>query len=259
MRTALWLLAPLAAAVAVVAPVRGQPGAPQVPMFRYAVVRALPHDDRAFTQGLEIVNGVLYEGTGIVGQSTIRRVDLTSGKVLQKRETAVPHFGEGITLFNGRLFQLTWQTRTAFTYDPATFRETGTFKYAGEGWGLTHDRTHLIMSDGSEYLRRIDPATFAETGRVRVMAAGQPLKRLNELEYVKGEVLANVWLTDYIAKINPATGQVTGYIDLRGLMPPGSTSGNAVLNGIAYDDANDRLYVTGKLWPRIFEIKIAPK
>lgn len=230
-----------------------------VQMFRYAVVKTYPHDAQAFTQGLEYVNGVLYEGTGLVGQSSVRRVKLDTGEVLQRRDTKVPHFGEGITLFGGRMYQLTWKSGVAFAYDPTTLRELRSYNYAGEGWGLTHDATQLIMSDGSEYLRMLDPLTFKETRRVRVMAAGQPLKQLNELEYVKGEVLANVWMTDFIAKIDPASGLVKGYIDLRGLMPTGSLDGNAVLNGIAYDAKGDRLFVTGKLWPRIFEIRIAPK
>ncbi len=252
-----------ALALVVVAPPRAQAPlraqAPQLPLFGYSIVKTYPHDSNAFTQGLEIVNGTFYEGTGLVGRSSVRRVKVETGEVLQKRDVPLPHFGEGITLFGGKLLQLTWQSGVAFAYDPATFRQLNTFKYAGEGWGLTHDQTHLFMSDGTEYLRVLDPATFREVRRVRVTAVGQPVKNLNELEFVKGEVLANVWMTDYIARINPTTGIVSGYLDLRGLVRPRDVSPDAVLNGIAYDDKADRLFVTGKLWPRIFEIRIVPK
>jgi glutamine cyclotransferase len=229
----------------------------RLPIFGYTVVRAYPHDPAAFTQGLEYVDGLLYEGTGLRGRSSIRKVRLETGEVLQKRDLGNEHFGEGITLFGGRLFQLTWQSGTAFVYDRATFRPIRSFGYQGEGWGLTHDRTHLIMSDGTEFLRVLDPSTFREQRRVRVTAVGQPLRKLNELEYVKGEVLANVWMTDYIARIDPESGRVNAYIDLRGLLPF-KTSGDAVLNGIAYDATSDRLFVTGKLWPRVFEIRLTP-
>jgi glutaminyl-peptide cyclotransferase len=230
-----------------------------LPMFGYTVVRAYPHDTTAFTQGLEYVDGFVYEGTGLNGRSSIRKVKLETGEVLQKRDTPAQHFGEGITLFGDDLFQLTWQSGTAFVYDRATFVPKRSFTYTGEGWGLTHDRTNLFMSDGTEYLRVIDPATFREIRRVRVTGVGAPLKNLNELEYVRGEVFANVWLTDYIARIDPGTGYVSGYLDLRGLLSARDTPPDAVLNGIAYDAAGDRLFVTGKLWPRVFEIKITSK
>lgn len=231
-----------------------QSPAATLPTVGYLTVRSYPHDSSAFTQGLEYVNGFFYEGTGLAGRSSIRKVRVETGEVLQKYDLTGDHFGEGITLFDNRLFQLTWQSGVAFVYDPATFRQLRSYRYPGEGWGLTHDRTHLIMSDGTEFLRVLDPATFKEVRRVRVTAAGQPVKNLNELEYVKGEILANVWMTDYIARIDPATGQVNSYIDLRGLMP--LRERDAVLNGIAYDSASDRLFVTGKLWPRLFEIKV---
>ncbi len=237
--------------VAVQAPAR-------LPMFGYTVVRTYPHDTSAFTQGLEYVDGVFYEGTGLKGRSSIRKVKPETGEVLQKRDISMEHFGEGITLFNGLLFQLTWQSGVAFVYDRVTFRPTRSFKYTGEGWGLTHDRTHLIMSDGTEFLRVLDPATFRELRRVRVTAVGQPLTKLNELEYVKGEVFANVWMTDYIARIDPESGRVNAYIDLHGLFPFRDVPPDAVLNGIAYDAASDRLFVTGKLWPRVFEIRLTP-
>jgi glutamine cyclotransferase len=236
--------------------VTAQGVAARLPVYGFSIVHSYPHDRDAFTQGLEYVDGVLYEGTGIAGRSSIRRVKLETGEVLQTRKLEQPHFGEGVTIFNGNLFQLTWKSGVAFVYDRTTFAPRTSFRYSGEGWGLTHNGTDLIMSDGTEYLRMLDPATFAERRRVRVMGLGQPVKNLNELEFVKGEVYANVWLTDYIARIDPKTGRIGGYIDLRGILPATEQSPDAVLNGIAYDAAGDRLFVTGKLWPRLFEIKV---
>ncbi len=230
-----------------------------LPVSGYVVVRAYPHDANAFTQGLEIVNGRLYEGTGLNGRSSIRRVKLETGEVTQRWDISAQHFGEGITLFGGRLFQLTWQSGLAFVYDPMTFRQLQSFKYSGEGWGLTHDRTRLYMSDGSEFLRVLDPSSFKEVRRLRVTGEGQPVRNLNELEWVKGEIFANIWQTDYIARIDPSSGHVIGYIDLRGLMPARDVSPDAVLNGIAYDEQGGRLFVTGKLWPRLFEITLTKK
>jgi len=239
----------------------GAPQAPAVtlPVYGYTVVRAYPHDPKAFTQGLVYVDGVLYESTGLNGQSSIRRVNLDTGAVLKKRDIAAKYFGEGIAVFKSELFELTWQSGVAFVYDRTTFAPKRSFKYAGEGWGLTHDQTSLIMSDGTEYLRFLDPATFAERRRLRVTGVGQPVKNLNELEYVKGEIFANVWMTDYIARIDPASGRVNAYIDLRRLLPEREIPPNSVLNGIAYDAAGDRLFVTGKLWPKLFEIKLVRK
>jgi glutamine cyclotransferase len=233
-----------------------QAPAAKLPIYGYTVVRSYPHDPAAFTQGLEFEDGVLYEGTGLNGRSSIRRVNLETGNVLQQHNIDAQYFGEGISVVGSDLFELTWQSGVAFVYDRKTFAPKKSFRYAGEGWGLTHDGSNLIMSDGTEFLRFLDPATFAERRRVRVTAVGQPLKNLNELEYVKGEVFANVWMTDYIARIDPATGRVNSYIDLRGLMPANDSSRD-VLNGIAYDASRDRLFVTGKLWPRLFEIKLA--
>ena len=230
-----------------------------LPTYGYAVVRSYPHDPEAFTQGLEYVDGVLYESTGLHGRSSIRRVKLDTGAVLQKKDIGREHFGEGITLFKADVFQLTWQSGVAFVYDRSTFAPRRSFKYSGEGWGLTHDQRHLIMSDGTEYLRFLEPSTFAEQRRVRVTGVGQPVKNLNELEFVKGEIFANVWMTDFIARIDPTSGRVAGYIDLRGLMLARDLHPDAVLNGIAYDAAGDRLFVTGKLWPRLFEIRLALK
>jgi glutaminyl-peptide cyclotransferase len=231
----------------------------QLPQYTYTVVRTYPHDRDAFTQGLQYLDGVLYEGTGLNGRSSIRKVKLETGEVLQKRDVPQEYFGEGITVWNGSLIELTWQSGVALVYDRQTFAPTRTFKYTGEGWGLTSDGHNLIMSDGTEFLRILDPATFAEHRRIRVTALGQPLKNLNELEYVKGEIFANVWQTDYLARIDPATGNVKAYVDLRGLLTPRESAQTDVLNGVAYDAAGDRLFVTGKLWPKVFELKLAPK
>jgi glutaminyl-peptide cyclotransferase len=238
---------------------RQSPAGSSLPMFGYQVVRTYTHDREAFTQGLQYLDGVLYEGTGLNGRSSIRRVELETGKVLQRRDVPSQHFGEGITVFKSDLFELTWQTHVAFVYDRTSFEPKKQFSFPGEGWGMTHDGTSLIMSDGSDELRYLDPLTFTEKKRLKVTASGVPLRNLNELEYVKGEIFANVWQTDYLARIAPATGKVTGYIDLRGLLTPAERANTDVLNGIAYDEARDRLFVTGKLWPKLFEIKVVPK
>lgn len=238
----------------------GAAGAP-VPVYSYQVVRSFPHDPGAFTQGLIFRNGFLYEGTGLFGQSGIRKVKLETGEVLQSKPIARQYFGEGITDWNGALIQITWQSGVGFVYDLNTFEQTKTFSYKGEGWGLTHDGTRLIMSDGQPEgaLRFLDPVTLKETGRIIVRDARGPVTNLNELEYVKGEIFANIWQTDRIARISPKDGRVTGWIDLSGLLPQAEHAPNAVLNGIAYDAAGDRLFVTGKLWPRIFEIKLVKR
>ena len=227
-----------------------------LPVYGYRIVHVYPHDPNAFTQGLQYVDGVIYEGTGVNGRSSIRKVKLETGEVLQQRDLAKAYFGEGITVWNTDLIQLTWQSNVAFVYDRNTFEPRRTFAYKGEGWGLTHDGTNLIMSDGTNQLRVLDPATFAERRRIKVTAVGVPLEHLNELEYLKGEILANIWTTDSIARVSPDSGRVTGYIDLHGLLSPAERRSVDVLNGIAYDQQNDRLFVTGKLWPKLFEIKI---
>jgi glutamine cyclotransferase len=236
------------------------PGAAPVPLYRYTVVRSYPHDRQAFTQGLVYSNGFLYEGTGQLGQSTIRKVRLETGEVLQVRPIDARYFGEGIVVWKDRLIQLTWQHGIGFVYDRETFEPQRTFSYTGEGWGLTHDGKRIIMSDGSAggALRFLDPETLKETGRLIVRDGNQPVAHLNELEFVKGEIYANVWQTDRIARISPKTGRVTGWIDLRGLLAPSESVGVDVLNGIAYDAEKDRLFVTGKLWPRIFEVRLVP-
>jgi glutamine cyclotransferase len=234
------------------------PGGP-VPTYGYQVVRSYPHDRGAFTQGLIVRNGVFYEGTGLNGRSGIRKVKIETGEVLQMKPLAQEYFGEGITDWNGQIVQITWQSEAGFVYDINTFEQTRRWTYSGEGWGLTHDATRLIMSDGSAQLRFIDPATLKETGRITVRDANGPVERLNELEYVKGEIFANVWRTERIARISPKDGRVTGWIDLTGLLSPAERAGIDVLNGIAYDAAGDRLFVTGKLWPRVFEIRLTRK
>ncbi|MBM3772690.1 MAG: glutaminyl-peptide cyclotransferase [Acidimicrobiia bacterium] len=227
-----------------------------LPLYAYTIVKTYPHDPSAYTQGLQYVGGIVYEGTGLNGQSSIRKVKLETGEVLERRALGQEHFGEGIALFKGTLYQLTWKSGLALTYDGRTFKPQRTFSYRGEGWGLTHDGTNLIMSDGTDELRYLDPVTFKERRRLKVRAVGKPVKELNELEFVKGEIFANVWQTDYIARIDPKTGVVTAWIDLRGLLSPRERAITDVLNGIAYDAAGDRLFVTGKLWPKLFHIAL---
>lgn len=237
-------------------PVSSSPPA-QLAVYGYEVVRVHPHDRDAFTQGLVYRDGYLYESTGRNGQSTLRKVELETGAVVEQFELAPQYFGEGLTDWGDRLFQLTWKAGLAFIYDLSTFSVTGTFSYEGEGWGLTHDGSMLIMSDGTARLRVFDPVTFEEFGSIAVREGGTPVANLNELEYVRGELYANVWQTDRVAIIAPATGQVTGWIDLRGLLTAADTATPVdVLNGIAYDEAGDRLFVTGKLWPKLFEIRL---
>ena len=239
---------------------QGQPPeGSKLPVSGHTVVRAYPHDRDAFPQGLQYLDGFLYEGTGLNGRSSIRKVKLETGEVVQRRDVPAQYFGEGIVVWQSELFQLTWQSGVAFIYDRSTFVPRRTAAYQGEGWGLTHDGTSLVMSDGSDSLRFLDPATFAERWRLKVTAAGAPLRHLNELEHVKGEILANVWQTDYLARIDSKTGRVAGWVDLRGLLSPRERATSDVLNGIAYDAAGDRLFVTGKLWPRLFEIKLVRK
>ena len=230
------------------------------PAWCHRVVATYPHDPEAFTQGLVVADGVLYEGTGRTGQSTLRRVDLETGTVLQIRELADDLFGEGVAVMGGRIYQITWKNGIAFVYDRASFEELETFAYEGEGWGLTTDGERLIMSDGSDRLVFRDPVTFAVLGEVDVRDGEAPVTRLNELEYIDGQVWANVWQTDRIVRIDPATGQVTGWLDLAGLLPDAERPADrgGVLNGIAYDADADRVFVTGKLWPALFEIELLP-
>ncbi|MBM4142176.1 MAG: glutaminyl-peptide cyclotransferase [Lentisphaerae bacterium] len=225
----------------------------------YRIAAAYPHDPAAFTQGLVWHAGRLYESTGLEGRSTLREVDLASGRVLRSAPLPSEAFGEGLASCAGRLLQLTWRSGIGYVWRPEDFALLGTFSYPGEGWGLTSDGNALIMSDGTDVLRFLDPLTFRETARRRVTDEGAPVTRLNELEYVRGEILANVWGSVRIARIDPATGNVLGWIDLRGLLTPEEQAAADVLNGIAYDDRQDRLFVTGKFWPRLFEIELVPR
>lgn len=231
-----------------------------VPVYSYEVVNVYPHDPHAFTQGLLFDGGFLYESTGLHGQSSLRKVELETGKIVARRDVAEQYFAEGLALFQKRLFQLTWQDQKGFIYDRDTLAPQGEFSYAGEGWGLTHDGKSLILSDGSNDLRFLDPTTFRVERTVSVYKQGERLNNLNELEYVKGEVFANIWQDDRIARIDPQTGRLVGLIDLKGLLPvQDHLPDTDVLNGIAYDAAGDRLFVTGKNWPKLFEIKLKKK
>lgn len=226
----------------------------------YRIIHTYPHDQHAFTQGLVYLDGHLYESTGIKGQSTLREEDLETGRIQRMQAVSDQYFAEGLTDWKSTLIQLTWQSHVAFVYDRATFRLLRTFHYDGEGWGLTHDAKSLILSDGTATLRFFDPETFKEVRRITVTDHGKPVTELNELEFIHGEIYANVWHTDRIARISPATGRVVDWIDLKGLMPRSQLSDDgAVLNGIAYDAAHNRLLVTGKLWPKIFEITLVPE
>lgn len=223
----------------------------------YQIVNVFPHDPEAYTQGLLFTDGALLESTGREGQSSLRRVELQTGKVLNQVSVPRPYFAEGLALLNGKLYQLTWQHGVGFIYDTATFNKLAEFKYSGEGWGLTTDGKLLILSDGSHRIRFLDPETFAVRKTISVVDGGRVIDSLNELEYVKGEILANIWYDERIARIDPNTGRVNGWIDLKGLREAsGATGEESVLNGIAYDAAADRLFLTGKLWPKLFEIRL---
>jgi glutaminyl-peptide cyclotransferase len=227
------------------------------PVDTYRVVKAYPHDTSAYTQGLIYRDGFLYESTGRNGLSRLRKVRLETGEVVQERRVDQAHFAEGLADWKDQLVQLTWQSNIAFVYDFASFAPRRTHSYSGEGWGLTHDGKRFILSDGTNQLRFLDPETFREMGSIAVLDGQTPVRDLNELEYIRGEIYANVWHTDRIARISPETGRVIRWIDLRGLMSGGyKLDSEAVLNGIAYDAARNRLFVTGKLWPRIFEIEV---
>lgn len=230
------------------------------PEYGYRVINTFPHDPQAFTQGLVYLDGVLYESTGLRGQSSVRRVELSTGRVVDKRSVLPLYFAEGLTVKDDRVFQLTWTSGLGFVYDRETLNLVREFRYGGEGWGMTHDGTSLIVSDGSSTLYFWDPETFRESRRMTVRDSRGRVEDLNELEYIDGEIYANVWMTDRIARISPETGRVSSWIDLSGLLPPEQRSGREdVLNGIAYDAEGKRLFVTGKLWPKVFEIELVPK
>jgi glutaminyl-peptide cyclotransferase len=230
-----------------------------IPVYGFMVKNTYPHDPQAFTQGLFFKDGHLYETTGLQGRSSLRKVDLATGKVLQKKELAGEFFGEGSAPIGNEIVGLTWTSHVGFVYDQKTFALKRRFNYAGEGWGLASDAERVYMSDGSNAIRVLDPKTLEEVRRIQVTAEGKPVVRLNELEVVDGQIFANVWGTDLIARIDPLTGNVVGWIDLTNLLPQGqrgTDSVDAVLNGIAYDGKRHRLFVTGKLWPKVFEIEL---
>jgi len=231
-----------------------------VPVQGYVVKQTYPHDAQAFTQGLFFMDGFLYESTGQYGQSSVRKVELKTGKVLQKRDLPEKIFGEGIAPVGGNIVTLTWMNQGGFILDGATFQPKATWEYKGEGWGLTSDGQHVYMSDGTPYIRVLNPDTLQEVRRIHVTADGLPLPRLNELEWVDGLIYANVWQTDRIARIDPFSGRVIGWIDLSGLSSTAGAGDDAdnVLNGIAYDAKTKRLFVTGKRWPKLFEIELKP-
>lgn len=228
--------------------------------YTYQVVRVYPHDSSAFTQGLEYRGGFLYEGTGLNGRSSLRKVRLETGEVVKRVDLSPEFFGEGITLLKDEIVQVTWQSQLGFVYRTSDFQLLRKFKYSGEGWGLATNGRDVFLSNGTSEIRVLDGATFAEKRRIQVRDGNTPIDQLNELEFVNGEIFANVWQTDRVVRISPATGKVTGWIDLRGLRGPAARDDlGAVLNGIAYDSVGKRLFVTGKLWPRLFEIRLVPK
>ena len=230
------------------------------PQMTYEVIAEFPHDPSAFTQGLIYFDGYLYESTGLYGHSSLRKVDLETGEILQQRDLPPEYFGEGLTLWEDRLIQLSWRENTGFVYDLAGFSLLDTFYYPMEGWGLTHDGERLIMSDGTATLYFLDPESFQIVDTVTVAYLDEEIYQINELAFIRGEVFANIWLTDDIIRIDPQTGEVTGWIDMRGILPEElRTPETDVLNGIAYDPEGDRLFVTGKLWPRVFEIRLVDR
>jgi glutamine cyclotransferase len=227
------------------------------PIYSYRIINTYPHDRGAFTQGLVYQDDIFYEGTGLWGESSLRKVIPETGEVVQYYALPGEYFGEGITIFGDEIIQLTWRSQIGFVYDKDSFEQLDTFTYPTEGWGITHDGTKLIMSDGTATLHFWDPETFEEIGQVQVYDDKNPVVRLNELEYIDGEVYANVWQTNYVVRIEPQTGEVIAWIDLSELLSPEDyTQPVDVLNGIAYDTENDRLFVTGKWWPKLFEIEL---
>ena len=231
-----------------------------VPEYTYKVVNTFPHDPNAYTQGFVYQERFFYEGTGLNGRSSLRKVRVDSGEVVQQLDLPSEYFGEGIAVLGGKIFQLTWKSETAFVYDEKTFRRLSQFSYPGEGWGLTTDGRDLYLSDGTAEIRVLDPATFKEKRRIKVHDGSTPVTELNELEVVGPEIFANVWQTDRIARISPQTGKVLGWIDLSEILSPVyRRDRDAVLNGIAYDPKGRRLFVTGKLWPNVFQIQLIPK
>ncbi|WP_426197656.1 glutaminyl-peptide cyclotransferase [Massilia sp. DWR3-1-1] len=232
-----------------------------LPVYAFMVKHSYPHDSKAFTQGLYVKDGALFESTGMKGESSIRRVQLETGRVLQKKDIAAEYFGEGIAPVGNDIVALTWTSQLGFVFDARTFALKRKFTYSGEGWGLTSNGKELYMSDGSAAIRVLDGTSLAEKRRIQVSAEGKPVTMLNELEWVEGQIFANVWGTDVIARIDPASGKVVGWIDLTGLADKTwpSMGTDDVLNGIAYDAASKRLFVTGKHWPKLFEIELVER
>lgn len=266
MKPLLFSVAPLAIGCAIlfaqstVRP-KAKPAAPAgVPNYTYQVVHTYPHDRNAFTEGLEFHDGFLYESTGLNGHSTLRKVKLETGEIVRSIALPSQYFGEGIAILGDRIAQLTYQTQIGFVYSLKDFVQLSTFKYKGEGWSFTHNANTLFMDDGTDEIRLWDPKTFAERSRIKVHEGSRSINNVNELEYVDGQLYANIWQTDRIARISPSTGAILGWIDMSGIFSPMYRNGTEdVLNGIAYDAARKRLFVTGKLWPNLFEIKIVPK
>jgi glutamine cyclotransferase len=234
--------------------------ADSVPVYSYQIINAWPHDPTAYTQGLVFHDGSLFESTGLRGASSLRRVELKTGKVKKKVDVDREYFAEGMTIFQDKVFQLTWQSQKGFVYNLKKFRQEGEFTYKGEGWGLTHDDHSLIMSDGTNQIRFLDPVSFQVQRTIAVYENGEPLTQLNELEYIKGEIYANIWKTNRIVRLDPATGRINAWIDMTGLHHEGNDPDSEnCLNGIAYDAESDRLFVTGKRWPKLFEIRLVRK
>jgi len=239
----------------------------KIPIYTYEIVNTFKHDSKAFTQGLVFHNGFLYESTGQKGDSTVRKVEINSGRVLQNHDLSDAFFAEGMTVLNDRIYQITWQENTAFVYDANDFKLLNELKYQGEGWGLTDDGTNLIMSDGTHVIRIVEPETFKTTRTLVILDEnGKPLLDLNELEYVKGEIWANVWHSErigkpnHIARIDPNSGKLLGWINLQGISPDDvERDSENTLNGIAYDETGDRIFVTGKKWRNLYEIKLKAK
>jgi glutamine cyclotransferase len=227
-----------------------------VPVYKCNIINNYPHDRNAFTQGLVFENNHLYEGTGLYGHSSLRKIQLETGTILQIRNLSDQYFGEGITVYQNKIIQLTWKNNVGFVYDKGDFHKIQEFYYPNEGWGITYDGEYLILSDGTSKLHFIDPETFEEVRHIEVFSDEGPVKNLNELEYVKGEIYANIWQTNLIALISPATGQVTGWIDVTELQNLENNNLTSIPNGIAYDPEDERLFVTGKLWSKIFEIEL---
>jgi glutamine cyclotransferase len=231
-----------------------------VPEYSATIVKTYPHDPKAFTEGLLYQNGFLYESTGREGQSSVRKVQLDTGAVLEQHDIDKKYFGEGIVIWKNRLLELTWKDQIGFIYDVDSFKPLSNFHYAGEGWAFTRDDSQLYMSDGTSDIRVLDPDTLAEKRRIHVTCDGKPVKNINELEWVKGEIYADIWLTNLMARINPETGAIVGLVDMTDLrMLAAKTQAVDVVNGIAYDAATDRLFVTGKLWPTLYQITLLPR